>query len=540
MKHILSILFSIGISLISYTQQEFHVFPENHSETPGTQNGTGSLKSPWDLQTALFKSSDIVKSGDTIWLHEGIYNGRFVSKLESLVPGQFITVSGFKKDRVVLNGNVPSSRTTVLEITGKQVIYKNFEVTWLGEFSRDENDAGFQACGGIRHLKGENCRFYNLKIYNNPALGIGSWKHSAGTIIENCTIYNNGFVAKNGKGRGEGIYVQNKSDEVRLIKNNIIFNNYYKGIEVWSSGKRATLQVVKNITLEGNIVFNNGAPSGHFYDNVIVASNDKNGINVAKNISLLNNVLYHNTTQNNGNIYGDASSLTLGFIAQAPIENVIVDRNIIVGGYNALRILQAKSLRFTNNKIHTGIIQVGPSVADYFADWTFNSNTIYSSLKKPFRVPRVKDYSLDEWQSKFRLDSNSSLNKLSDFDLENVLQVTRHSQNKYKFNVALFNAEGSDVTVNFSEYNINPQMAYTIYDVEHPNVVLKKGVLTEDYKITFPMQLTEFEKPLHNSKAIKSIANFGVFVVEFETQKTVQVTEKKPNMFERLMKWLGF
>ena len=389
-------------------------------------------------------------------------------------------------------------------------------------------------------LKGENCRFYNLKIYNNPALGIGSWKHSAGTIIENCTIYNNGFVAKNGKGRGEGIYVQNKSDELRLIKNNIIFNNYYKGIEVWSSGKRATLQVVKNITLEGNIVFNNGSPSGHFYDNVIVASNDKNGINVAKNISLLNNVLYHNTTQNNGNIYGDASSLTLGFIAQAPIENVIVDRNIIVGGYNALRILQAKSLRFTNNKIHTGIIQVGPSVADYFADWTFNSNTIYSSLKKPFRVPRVKDYSLDEWQSKFRLDSNSSLNKLSDFDLENVLQVTRHSQDKYKFNVALFNAEGSDVTVNFSEYNINPQMAYTIYDVEHPNVVLKKGVLTEDYKITFPMQLTEFEKPLHNSKAIKSIANFGVFVVEFETQKTVQITEKKPNMFERLMKWLGF
>lgn len=540
MKHFFTIVFSICISLIGFAQQEFHVFPKDHNETPGTPNGTGSLVNPWDLQTALFQTSDVVKSGDTIWLHEGVYNGRFVSKLESLEPNRFITVSGFKNDRVVLNGNVPSSRTAVLEVVGKQVIYKNFEVTWLGEFSRDENDEDFQDCGGIRHLKGENCRFYNLMIYNNPALGIGSWKHGAGSLIENCIIYNNGFISKDGKGRGEGIYVQNKSDEVRILKNNIIFNNYYKGIEVWSSGKRATQQVVKNITLEGNIVFNSGSPSGHFYDNVIVASNDKNGINVAKNISILNNVFYHNTTQENGRIYGDAPTLTLGFIAKAPIENVVVDGNIIVGGYNGLRILQAKSLHFTNNKIHTGIVQVGPSISDYFQDWTFNSNTIYSSLIKPFRVPRVEDYSLNIWQSKFQLDSNSSLSKLTEFDLGNVLQVTRHNQDRHKFNVALFNAEGNNVIVDFSEYGINSQMAYTIYDVENRNVVLKKGLLAEDHTVTFPMQLTEYEKPLHNSIAKKTIANFGVFIIEFENQRTTQVTEEKLNLFERFFNWLGF
>ena len=65
-------------------------------------------------------------------------------------------------------------------------------------------------------------------------------------------------------------------------------------------------------------------------------------------------------------------------------------------------------------------------------------------------------------------------------------------------------------------------------------------MLAEDHKVTFPMQLTEFEKPLHNSQAKKTINNFGVFIIEFEDQRTAQVTEEKLNLFERFFKWLGF
>lgn len=540
MKHLLIIILSIGISLIGNAQREFHVFPVNHNQTPGTQNGTGSITNPWDLQTALGQSSDVVNSGDTIWLHEGIYNGRYISALKSLVPNQFITVSAFKNDKVVLNGNVPSTRTTVLEIKGEQVIFKNFEITWLGEYSRDENDKDFQVCSGIRHLKGENCRFYNLKIYDNPGLGIGSWKHAAGTIIENCKIYHNGFMSKDGKGRGEGIYVQNKSDEVRLIKDNIIFNNFYKGIEVWSAGKKATTQYVKNITLVGNIIFNSGSPSGKFMDNVIIASDDRNGINVANHISVLNNVLYHNSSQENGNLFGDAPSFTLGFNKKAPIEDVTVDGNIIVGGYNGLRILQAKSLRFTNNKVYTGIIQVGPTISKYYSNWEFNGNTIFSTLKKPFRVPRVKDYSLDGWKTTFKLDSNSDLLKKSEFNLENVLKLTKHKGSSTKFHVALFHAEGNNVPVDFSEQNVKANSLYRIYDLENPSVIIKTGVLAEDNKVTFPMGLTRFKKPLHNSVAKKTLSNFGVFEIEFEDQQTAQDSEDKPSLLKRFFNWLGF
>lgn len=539
-RQVFNIVFCI-VGLLLNAQQEFHVFPINHNSTPGRKLGDGSLSNPWDLQTALSQKPDVVKSGDTIWLHEGIYNGRYVSLIKSLEPNAYITVSAYKNDKVTLNGNVTSNKKTVLDIKGQQIIFKNFEITWLGDYSRDENDSNFQACSGIMHITGTNCRFYNLIIHDNPGLGIGSWKHGEGSIIENCIIYNNGFMSKNGKGRGEGIYVQNKSDAVRLIKNNIIFNNYYKGIEVWSAGRRADFQYVKNITLDSNIIFNSGTPSGKHRDNVIVASDDRNGINIANHISVLNNVLYHNTSQPNGNLIGDAPSLTLGFHPKSPIEDVIVDGNIITGGYNGLRLLHAKSLRFTNNVVYTGIVQVDPSISSYFGNWDFSANTLYSRRDKPYRITRVQDHSLESWNSTFELDQDSDLIHASNFNLDNILHVSRHSQNMNAFNLALFNAEGNDVTVDFSEYNIDTNAIFKIYDVENPKVVLKSGTLSEDAKIVFPMQLTEIEKPCHNTKAKKTLSSFGVFILEFEEfdSKTSE-KKKRANAIKRFFKWLGF
>jgi hypothetical protein len=49
---------------------EFHVQPS------GTPQGKGTLAEPWDLATAL-AASEIVKPGDTVWLHAGTYRGGF-------------------------------------------------------------------------------------------------------------------------------------------------------------------------------------------------------------------------------------------------------------------------------------------------------------------------------------------------------------------------------------------------------------------------------------------------------------------------------
>ncbi|TXD85274.1 hypothetical protein ESY86_01660 [Subsaximicrobium wynnwilliamsii] len=541
---ILNIFFLLSV-FFGLAQSEFHVFPMQHKTTPGSTHGDGSLENPWDLQTALNQKPDKVSSGDTIWMHEGIYNGRYMSRLKGETPNQYITVSAYKEDKVVLNGNVPSKQDGVLIVKGDRVLFKNFEITFLGDFSRDESEADFQVCAAIMHLSGVNCMFYNLNIHDNPGLGIGSWRHTAGSTIEACRIYNNGFLSKDGKGRGEGIYVQNMSDEIRLIKDNIIFNNYYKGVEVWSAGKHTSFEYVKNITLDHNIIFNSGTPSGKHVDNVIVASNDRNGINIAKNIRLSNNVLWHNTGDANGSILGDAPALTLGFHKNAPIENVTVHQNIIVGGYNGLRLLYAKSLNFTNNEIYTGNVQIDPSMQSYYTNWNFNSNRIYTKLKKPFRVTRTKDYNLDMWRETFNLDAKSEVLPLTQFELDKMLHLSQQSQNKKLFSVALFNAEGEATTVNFSDYQLKKGTHYQIYDVENPETILKSGMLSEAKEVQFPMQSAAFQKPLHNTSAKKNLSNFGVFRIVFETEAEIEADieadiKRKRTDFERFLEWLGF
>ncbi|OUR99359.1 hypothetical protein A9Q86_12355 [Flavobacteriales bacterium 33_180_T64] len=536
---IYSILCFVGFCLNA--QQEFHVFPKNDKNTPGREIGDGTIANPWDLKTALKQKPDAVNSGDIIWLHEGIYNGRFISALQSLDTNAYITVSAFEKDKVVLNGNVNSKLSAVLEVKSKQVIYKNFEITCLGGFSRNETDLNFELCVGLRHLTGEN-RFYNLQIHDNPGLGFGSWKHTAGSIIENCLIYNNGYIGKTEKGLGEGMYVQNKSEATRLIKNNIIFNNYYKGIEVWSASRNADFEYVKNITLEHNILFNNGLPSGFYRDNIIVASADRNGVNIAKNITLSNNVLYHNANFTTKEIRKEAPSLTIGFNKNAPVENVVIKNNIILGRSNTLRILHAKSLTFSNNTVYTEFIHFGLTTLANASHWKFSNNTYYVKNKRPaYRIVGHEDLEFNKWQTTFGIDNNSDSKLTTTFDLKAVLALNKQKENPNTFHLALFNKLGDDVTVDFKDQNLNIGNTYEIYDAENPNVIIKSGVLSEDLKIIFPMQLTAFKKPLHSTKAQKTISNFGVFIIEFETQNTDEVSvKKKDNAIKRFFRWLGF
>lgn len=124
-------------------------------------------------------------------------------------------------------------------------------------------------------------------------MGIGSWKHTEGSIIEDCLIYFNGFI-------------------------------------------------------------NNGVPSGRYWRNIVVAPNDKEDHNIARNIKLIDNVLYHDidflTKQNSGNV----SSLALGFIKQFPVTAILLFGNIVRGKNNAFSVVKAASSVLNNNLIYSG------------------------------------------------------------------------------------------------------------------------------------------------------------------------------------------
>ena len=533
MRTICITILIILFQLHGFSQKEYHVFPITHKITPGKPEGTGSISRPWDLQTALNQTLK-VKGGDVIWLHDGVYNGLYVSALSSKINDKYITVSAFKNAKVILNGNVASPRKHVLQVKGKRVHFKDFEITCLGGFSRDEKESDFKRINGIDHASGIDCRFENIKIFNVPGLGFGSWKNTGGSIIEDCMIYNNGYISKNGKGRGEGMYVQNNSDKNRFIKNNIIFNNYYKGIEVWSANKNATTEYIKNVVLENNIIFNNGAPAGTFKDNLIVATGDRNGKNIAKNITVSNNIFYHNTNFTANQVNGDGASLTIGFNAKAPVENVKVHNNIIIGRNNALRILHAKTLSYRNNTSYAGYVHFFNSVVPNInpENWDFDNNTYYTKNSRVFRISKFRDFTIKDWKSTYKIDLNSRISNIKDFDLDPILNILEYGESKYR--VALFDKQGKNVLVDFSKYNFLKGTAFKIYDAENREVVLTKGSLDEDLKVEFPMGMQAFEKPLHNSKARKTLNSFGVYFIEFEG---VNMSERK-TFFGKLIKKL--
>lgn len=531
MKHLLYILILLSTA-ISFAQKEFHVFPLDSEIIKGTPKGDGSLDNPWDLQTALSQSSERVNGGDIIWIHEGVYSGSYRSQLQSTISDTYITVSAYKNDKVILNGNHGSNTYYVLEVNGGQVIFKNIEITYLGEFSRNESDENFKAATGVNHRKGKNCKFQNLTIHNIPGSGIGSWKATGGSVIEDCIIYNNGYQGR--RGHGIGIYVQNQNTKIRQIKNNIIFNNYYKGIEVWSATIGSKKEFVKNVNIENNIVFNNGSPSAKHVDNLIIASKDTDGINVAKDITVKDNVLYHNVDFTDIKNYGQGSSLTLGYNSKALVQDIFIDNNLIIGKNNALNILHAKSVVFKNNKIYAGYIHFGKSTlrAIKSGKLDLDKNKFYTRKLAGFRVIDHKDYKLAEWQKIYGLDIESHWDKLKKFKIHPVLKVQQLRTNSNHFNIALLDKKGNDITVDFSNHSVEEGMTYKIYDIENLSVVVKSGEISEDLKITFPMGLKVLEMPLHNTVATKSADNFGVFRIEF-TEKP-----KRKTFFGRLFGWL--
>ena len=522
MKSFLYIILFLSFSLGLQAQSEFHVFPKQGNPVSGSATGNGSLEQPWDLQTALSQPSTVVNGGDTIWLHDGIYNGRFVSTIKS-TNSKKIKVTSFQNEKVILNGNIPNSkRVSVLTVNGGNVIFKDFDITCLN-MTKDPYDPKFQSISGLFHTSGEDCEFINLKVYNNTSLGIGSWRLTGGSIFDGCKVYNNGHLAKTGKGSGEGFYVHNQSNKTRIIRNCIIFNNYYKGIEVWSANRKADFSYVKHITIENNIIFNNGLPAGFSYDNIIVASDDRNGVNRAIDVKILDNVLYHNTDYANNQINGNAPSLTIGYHASAPAEDIVVKNNFILGRNNALRILHAKSLQLQNNTIYSGYILFSNALPNYVSTWDFDSNNYFTKKITLIRTSNKNTHTLSDWQSEFGLDKNSEWKNKSYFELQNVLDITQNQDHKNNYRVTLFDEHGKTVSVDFSDYNIEKNTPYQIRNIASEEIIAS-GTMDESNKINFPMGT-------HNNTA----SNFGVYDIVFDVEKK---EERARSFFSRFFKWL--
>lgn len=589
------IFFLLFFVQFGYSQTEWFASPM------GTPTGDGSITNPWDLQTALNNTTDI-QPGHTLWLRDGIYTGQFDSFLQG-TASQPITVQSYPGEKAILNGNTVSytpgpivpnpnpplvnpnkgiynrvkkfywsldpegqadfydrallnpnlnqnglklinlPKPAVLNPQGGYVHYKNFEITCLGSFERELTLPNFFRLDGIylHNSLAVGNKFIELVIYNNSGTGISSWKNSGEQEFNGCLIYNNGWTDLTTiRGHGPAFYVQNQTDDVKLFKNNAVFNNYSGGFEIWSAAQNTTIpDYVKNVDLIGNTVFKGGGAfsNWNFATNVILAtdwSNPSTPANVARNMNVFDNSLYHSTDYSFTGTSGFGTSLVLGWNSNAPIENINISNNFISGINDAIRFNFATNSLIFNNNIHWGRYvyhQPDNTINCDISNWTFNNNTYYTRFANAFRqygAPFI-DRNIVQWQTDFSIDPSSTRLITSSFQEYTKVRAFDYSNNKYLVTLVRRNGQNValDIASQVSGFSIPIGTPYRIIDTEnyHAEASLPFSNIYSGTPVIFNMQSAAYEMPQNNIVSVKTPTNFGCFIIEFDlcTNTTAQL-----------------
>ncbi len=366
----------LGSFLIPAGAVEFYVSPDGRPEA------SGSSDDPWDIATA-FAHPAAVQPGDVLWLRGGTYTdgtGRrlLFSKLKGTAE-QPIIVRGRPGERVVVDGGIA--------IEGESTWFWGFEIT-SSQTVREADANGVIPMNDAINCRAPNTKLINLIIHDTRQ-GMGVWSEAPDTEVYGNLIYYNGYQDKD-RAHGHGIYFQNK-DGAKLIADNIVFSQFYAGLHGYGSNSA----FIRNVTLDGNIVFSNGQLSRReqYVDNLLLWPGTP-----MENIVVRDNFTYFPSRA--------AGYSRVGTLGSAVHRNVSVTGNYWIGGYIAVMMSEWEQAEFRNNVAysdngHIAWLETPPAPEAYIWD----NNTYYG---KSFFTAESKTNSWDAWRQKTSFDSNST------------------------------------------------------------------------------------------------------------------------------------
>ncbi len=238
----------------------------------GTPGGSGSGDDPWDLATALAGAGGRIQPGDTVWLRRGVYRGFFRASMNG-TPAEHVVFRQYPGERATIDGGLRGD--------GSYLTFWGFEIMQSNPTAAGDRVLSANTVGG---------RFVNLILHDAGISGVSlAADKGEGVELYGCLVYNNGTH----ENIDHGIYAHNATAGTKFITDNVFFNNYARGIQVYSDGG-----VLQNVRAVGNVAFNNGsisagstpvnllisapvATSGMVAaDNLLYASPGTNGINL--------------------------------------------------------------------------------------------------------------------------------------------------------------------------------------------------------------------------------------------------------------------
>ncbi len=341
----------------------------------GTSGGDGS-RQPWDLQTALTGGNGAVRSGDTIWLRGGTYAGTYSTTLAGTASAP-IVVRQYPGERATIDGGTSNVQT--FRVDGQWAIYWGFEIMQSGTARSCDSCLGLRPTG-VYVRNAHDVKLVNLIVHD---VGHGVFMENAAHNIEmyGWIIYNGGNVNAT-RSDGHGIYVHNDGIGWKVIRDNVVFDQFGFGIHAYTGIGEATLL---NIVLDGNALFNNGMVSGFDDPNLQIG-----GREIADNDTVSNNMLYFSPGAS------EWINARLGFEAQMN-GTVVAHDNYIVGGDATLDVGFWQTPNVTNNTcVRTStMVDVHDSTT---AGWQWRANHYWSDPTITDWTFRDTDYTFGDWK----------------------------------------------------------------------------------------------------------------------------------------------
>jgi len=353
----------------------YYVYPPPY----GSASGSGATDDPWDLATALAGGpARQVQAGDTVWIRGGTYPGSFRTSLQGQ-PGQPIQFRQYPGERAIIDGSLAAS--------GSELWFVGFEIM---------QSRPLQVVDRVLEANTTNGKFINLVLHDAGFSGVDlAADAGSGVELYGSIIYNNGWRDN----IDHGIYAQNATAGTKRIRDNVIFNNFARGIQVYDDDAVA----LQNFEVMGNITFNNGTiATGSTEVNILIS-----GSTLTTGMRAADNLLYYSPGE-------DGIQFRLGNydVTDSAMYNksVHLENNFAAGGRLGLEMQYQWAQATVRNNVfigngsmdvvHTG----GPAVSAY--DWS--GNFYYRDPSATAWEQDGLGYSFDDWRAATGLGGSDS------------------------------------------------------------------------------------------------------------------------------------
>lgn len=342
----------------------------HHVAVNGAATNDGSYNAPWTLATALSGAGGRVRPGDTVWVRGGTYRGTFTSTVAGQA-GAPVVIRAYPGERAIIDGNTSTTSSTF-------VVRGGYVVVWDLEIMNSNPTRDFSIADSHSRPNGvvnyaSNTKYVNLIVHD---VGVAFYTEPQYTNVEvtGSIFYNNGWQSPS-RGHGHALYIKSYAGPV-IARDNVMFNQYGYGVHIYTNAGSGQLN---NITLEGNVAFNNGTLSANSSSpNILLggeatATGDaiRNNFTYytpgvgATNVKVGYGTLRNGSVQVNGNYFvGGSPVLDFGYWTAAGVSG-----NTLVG---TSRVVQLNDASTSGKVWSSNLHQRDP----FTTSWRYNGQTL--------------------------------------------------------------------------------------------------------------------------------------------------------------------